>query len=191
MITLKSFRITIITFVSHNYIFNFFLFPRIRRAGKSLYSKNIINKLSGQFPYKVAHHESCHTLRELGISAEISEILNTLDGIDIINQLIDEIGEFQIPLEMIRLAPSASNFQPWRVLMVPKENIFHFYIHRRKPRSRTLISWPDFARIDLGIAVSHFDLTVKQANLNGDWVIENFDTPHAENMEYLISWVSK
>ncbi|MHA2109689.1 MAG: nitroreductase family protein [Candidatus Hodarchaeales archaeon] len=104
---------------------------------------------------------------------------------------IDEAGKFKTPLEMTRLSPSASNFQPWRILKIPNENIFHFYIYRKSPRSHTLLNWPDFSRIDLGIAVSHFDLTVKELNLDGKWLFEIPDVPQADNLEYLISWISE
>jgi len=36
-----------------------------------------------------------------------------------------EAGRYQDPLEMLRLGPSASNKQPWRV--VKEENLYHFY----------------------------------------------------------------
>ncbi|MHA2095187.1 MAG: nitroreductase family protein [Candidatus Hodarchaeales archaeon] len=104
---------------------------------------------------------------------------------------IADANEFSTPLEMVRLSPSASNFQPWRVVKKPQDNIFHFFIYRKSPRSHTLVQWPDFSRIDLGIAVSHFDLTAKQLNLVGEWRVVNPEFPGLKNMEYLISWVSK
>jgi nitroreductase len=40
----------------------------------------------------------------------------------------EEAGKFAIPLEMVRLAPSASNKQPWRI--VKKGDDWHFYLQR-------------------------------------------------------------
>ncbi len=110
---------------------------------------------------------------------------------DFITPLVkDAVKEFATPLEMVRLAPSASNFQPWRIIKIPDENIFHFYIYRRSPRSHRILNWPDLSRIDLGIAVCHFDLTVRQMNLSGEWRFEYPSHPVKEDMEYLLSWVS-
>ena len=104
---------------------------------------------------------------------------------------IDTTKDFSTPLEMVRLAPSASNFQPWRIVKEPSENNFHFFIYRKSPRSHNIVGWPDFSRIDLGIAVSHFDLTVNQLNLKGEWKFSVPEYPWKENLDYLISWVSK
>ena len=91
-------------------------------------------------------------------------------------------------LEMVRLSPSASNRQPWRVVKEQDRNIFHFFIFRDKPRTHRLFTWPDFKRIDLGIAVCHFDLTVKQLGLSGSWKVSDPEIKTPEKSEYLISW---
>ncbi len=91
-------------------------------------------------------------------------------------------------LEMVRLSPSASNRQPWRVVKELDKNIFHFFITRNKPRSHRLFSWPDFRRIDLGIAVCHFDLTVKQLGISGEWRISKPEINTPDQNDYLISW---
>ncbi len=57
-------------------------------------------------------------------------------------------------LEMVRLAPSASNKQPWRVLYL--DGNFHFYLQETPGYSK---SFPyNIQKIDLGIAACHFDL---------------------------------
>ncbi|MHA1944792.1 MAG: nitroreductase family protein [Candidatus Hodarchaeales archaeon] len=109
-------------------------------------------------------------------------------------------GDFSIPLhksslavfadvlEMVRLSPSASNRQPWRIVKEREKNIFHFFITRNKPRSHRLFSWPDFKRIDLGIAACHFDLTVKQLGISGEWRITKPEIYVPDQYDYSISW---
>lgn len=55
-------------------------------------------------------------------------------------------------LELVRLAPSADNKQPWRVLV--KKNKVHFYVHREQVYKQQLEF--DVQAIDMGIALSHF-----------------------------------
>ena len=98
------------------------------------------------------------------------------------------LNDFSDVLEMVRSAPSASNRQPWRIVKEQNYNNYHFFIYRKKPLSHKLFSWPDFKRIDLGIAVSHFDLTVKELGIVGEWRITEPEIPIPDNIQYLISW---
>lgn len=95
-------------------------------------------------------------------------------------------GDFELPLEMVRLAPSASNKQPWRILM--DEKLFHFYEYKEPKYSD---SFPyDIQRIDMGIAASHFDLSLKEKGINGSFrVIDEPSAELPENVEYVFSWI--
>jgi hypothetical protein len=83
-----------------------------------------------------------------------------------------DTGDFEIPLEMVRLSPSASNKQPWRIVKEKKKNVFHFFIKRNKMYKKNieLLQLSDLQRIDIGIAMCHFELTAQEANLKGKWV---------------------
>lgn len=103
-----------------------------------------------------------------------------------------EAGEYSLPLEMVRLAPSAVNGQPWRII---KEgaNSFHFYLKRSVVRKKTNdVFMPlDLQRIDMGIAMCHFELTVREINLEGKWEILNPGIAGmTRGLEYIISWVA-
>jgi nitroreductase len=103
----------------------------------------------------------------------------------------DEAGDFQIPLEMVRLGPSASNKQPWRILR--SDQHFHFYLERSPNYppgiARTLLGIPDLQRIDLGIALAHFSLSAAQLALKGSWQIISDDKyPIHPDWEYVTSW---
>lgn len=71
--------------------------------------------------------------------------------------IYDEANIYHLALEMVRLAPSAMNKQPWRV--VEGQNQFHFY---KSGRSKAL-------DIDLGIALCHFALTLNTAGITGSF----------------------
>ncbi|MHA1681062.1 MAG: nitroreductase family protein [Promethearchaeota archaeon] len=90
-------------------------------------------------------------------------------------------GEYRVPLEMVRLGPSAKNGQPWRILKEIDSNTFHFYIARE-----SVTGW---SRNDIGIAVCHFDLTCRELHLEGKWdlgLTPRMDTP---GWTHVISWI--
>jgi hypothetical protein len=101
------------------------------------------------------------------------------------------VGTFTDPLSLVRLAPSASNKQPWRLLQ--EEGIWHFYLERTpnypSPVFSYLLDTADLQRIDMGIAEAHFDLGVKEIGLPGDWIYADPNLEHPGiQLEYIISW---
>ena len=108
---------------------------------------------------------------------------------DSFNNILDKNVKdaYEIPLEMARLAPSASNKQPWRILR--KAGIYHFYICHT-PSYNRMYSY-DIQKIDMGIAMLHFEATAREAGLPGGWSISDpgLDTP--QHHEYIVSWIPK
>jgi nitroreductase len=103
-----------------------------------------------------------------------------------------DTGDYHSPLEMVRLGPSASNKQPWRV--VKGNKAWHFYLLRTAGyRDNPYISKmkiADLQRVDMGIAMSHFELAAEEKGLEGSWkIVEPEAKPAAEGMEYSFSWV--
>lgn len=100
----------------------------------------------------------------------------------------DDIGEYATVLEMVRLAPSARNRQPWRIIHDGNRSVFHFY--RAIADSNLTSGYNLYHRMDLGIAVAHFDLMVKELNLRGKWNIEEPLTSQSapDLLKYVISW---
>jgi nitroreductase len=102
-------------------------------------------------------------------------------------------GPFAEVLEMVRIGPSASNKQPWRVIKDGKT--WHFYLQRTRGYGAPtplfkMMRLADLQRVDIGIAMCHFDLTACQLSLNGKW---EHQQPSIEIMdelcEYIVSWV--
>jgi len=102
-------------------------------------------------------------------------------------------GQFATALEMVRLAPSASNRQPWRCL---KEGEMMHFCLQRFPGYQA-ITQTDLQRIDMGIAMAHFDLAMETAGIEGRWQVldspllraKPLKRPEAwQKAEYLVSW---
>jgi hypothetical protein len=97
----------------------------------------------------------------------------------------EETGAYREALENVRLAPSASNKQPWRIVYEQNRNTFLFYLSRafgyRHMRDVSL------QEIDIGIAMCHFELTVQELGLAGSWC-QNDSAPQIKSWEYMASW---
>lgn len=88
-------------------------------------------------------------------------------------------------LEMVRLAPSATNKQPWRI--VADNGRFHLFL-ARSPGYATMLPGPDMQRIDMGIAMCHFWLTAREQNLPGGWAQADPGLPLPQGSEYVATW---
>ena len=86
-------------------------------------------------------------------------------------------------LDSIRMAPSASNNQPWRI--VADGNVFRFYLSR-KPGYQKAFSRIDMQMLDMGIAMAHFDLVARENNIIPEWNISE-TAPLFEGWEPVIS----
>ena len=92
-------------------------------------------------------------------------------------------GKWQTALEAVRLAPSAVNKQPWRAVVC--RNCVHFYEKRSKARAEG--EW-DIQKIDMGIALCHFELTAAECGLNVSFCIDDPGLPAGENTVYIASY---
>lgn len=100
-------------------------------------------------------------------------------------------GDYETILEMVRLAPSASNKQPWRIVKFGAD--WHFYLQRTsqypQPVIKRLLGIADLQRIDMGIAMAHFDLSAKETGQKGNWVLDQPDLGRRPNLfEYTATW---
>lgn len=97
---------------------------------------------------------------------------------------LSSIGDYEKVIEMVRIAPSASNKQPWRII---KDNgHYHFYLIRTPGYG---VMNYDLQLNDMGIAKCHFELAANELGLSGYW--EKFNQEKTlKNWEYAFSWVS-
>jgi nitroreductase len=98
----------------------------------------------------------------------------------------DVAGRYAEALEMVRLAPSANNIQPWRI--VKSGNIFHFFLHKKtneKPHAKRI----NLQRFDMGIAMCHFELSLLSKGITGHWERRPTGLLSANDVEYISSFV--
>jgi nitroreductase len=103
----------------------------------------------------------------------------------------EDAGTYAQPLEMVRLGPSASNKQPWRVIR--EGDAWHFYLARTRGYGqgwlRTARPTADMQRLDMGIAMCHFELSARELGLKGNWRIDEPSVKRPDDLtEYTASW---
>jgi len=97
---------------------------------------------------------------------------------------LSTIDSYANVLEMVRIAPSASNKQPWRI--VKDNEYYHFYCCRTPGYG---IMNYDLQRNDIGIAMCHFEYAARALNLKGKWE-ERSVAPSISTWAYVKSWIS-
>lgn len=96
-------------------------------------------------------------------------------------------GDYALPLECVRIGPSASNRQPWRIVKETDREIFHFYLSRTLGYAEKFLD-VSLQDIDMGIAMCHFEVALQEMNLQGSW--QNVQpAPPPRGLEYIVSWV--
>jgi nitroreductase len=105
------------------------------------------------------------------------------------NNFLDDrnCGGFNTPLECVRMAPSASNKQPWRIIMGKGQDTVHFYL-KRTPGYGNMGKDIELQNVDMGIAMCHFELSAKELGLKGDWSVNNPQS-QSSGLEYIVSWI--
>lgn len=106
---------------------------------------------------------------------------------------LNEIGDYAKVLEMVRWGPSASNKQPWRLVRDHRQ--WHFYLQRTKGYGKDslmgkLLKVADVQRLDLGIAMCHFELSARELGFSGRWIMAGPQVARRVGplTEYVASW---
>ena len=92
----------------------------------------------------------------------------------------EEAGMYAEALEMVRLGPSASNGQPWRVVV---DECAHFYVNSRN-------GYESMNRLDMGIAFCHFELSLNEAGITGEWSISDPELS-STGLGYVATWTPR
>jgi nitroreductase len=95
-------------------------------------------------------------------------------------------------LEAVRMGPSATNKQPWRI--VRRGDLWHFYLMRTRGYGKgsalfRMLRIADLQRVDLGIAMCHFELVAREDGLTGGWIVADPGLPSpGPGIEYVATW---
>lgn len=90
---------------------------------------------------------------------------------------LSDSESFSFPLELMRLAPSSTNSQPWRAI-VCNSNVHFFYLHKSK-----------LSIVDCGIGLCHFIEGEKDKGHKGRFFEEENLPPTPEKWHYLVSYL--
>lgn len=97
----------------------------------------------------------------------------------------DPTYEFYEPLHFVKLAPSASNKQPWRIIM--DKNMAHFFLEKT-PNYNTNRPFV-IQELDIGIAIYHFEMGLIE--LGKSYEIKEVSCTHPNGFDYIISFIIK
>lgn len=98
----------------------------------------------------------------------------------------EEAGPFGDALEAVRLAPSATNRQPWRMVK-DRKGRFHLFV-KETPMYNRMLGKIRIQNIDMGIAMCHFELVARQSGNQGSWQGKE---PELEfpGLKFIASWL--
>lgn len=139
--------------------------------------------------YPTTKHSLTESLMRTALRSSSRKEWNTLFYLDNFQTPLHkgEAGDYAEPLEMLRLAPSDKNTQPWRVLK--SGNGYHFFVTYKSGISR---GEEIIKRVDAGIALSHFHQTAIELGLKGCFKQtepKNIELP--QNTYYITSWYAE
>jgi hypothetical protein len=55
----------------------------------------------------------------------------------------------------------------------------------------SILRLADLQRVDMGIAMCHFEITASELGLNGIWVLDDPKIQIPESTEYTVTWIAK
>ncbi len=144
------------------------VFPIISPIGIPLEKRSITDTLVR----KIAKSDQRKEWQELFFSTSFENILSKEDASDYVTAL-----------ELVRIAPSASNKQPWRI--VKDGELFHFF----KVQGYGDVFGYDIQSVDMGIAACHFELALKEKQIVGKFYKEqDIKIELPEKTTYSFSW---
>lgn len=96
----------------------------------------------------------------------------------------EKAGKWLIPLQMVQKAPSATNKQPWRLVI--EDNCVHFF--EKKTKGYAKEETGDIQKVDLGIAMCHFEIGANEKGIKGHFVNKPLSLSLPENTDYIITY---
>jgi hypothetical protein len=73
-------------------------------------------------------------------------------------------------------------------------NAWHFFLQRIKGYGKgsllyTMLRLADLQRVDMGIAMCHFELTANELGIKGVWILDEPGIEKPQGAEYTVSWI--
>ena len=93
----------------------------------------------------------------------------------------ERAGKYREALELVRLAPSSVNKQPWRI--VKQGDTFHFYKKSSLPANPK----GDVQKLDIGIALAHFMLALEEAGIAARAAQDDPGIPCEKDAAYIVT----
>ncbi len=97
-----------------------------------------------------------------------------------------DADDYRDALEAVRLGPSASNRQPWRIVM-SAPGTFNLYLKENKIYNR-ILGKIRIQRLDMGIAMCHFELVAHDNELPGRWLTD-LPAKQLPGLTYVATWI--
>lgn len=95
---------------------------------------------------------------------------------------LDSTDPYHDVLEMVQIAPSAANTQPWRIIQ--GDGGYHFYTVKDMPEIND--GKINVTYNDMGIAMCHFEMACTYHDLKGKWTTKDQKNPNG--WHYVTSW---
>ena len=95
----------------------------------------------------------------------------------------DKAGDVKEALELVRLAPSAVNKQPWRAVVCG--DTVHFY--EKQSRGLAAANGWDIQKVDVGIALCHFVCAMEEGGRKTVFTLADPSLPHPADTVYIAS----
>jgi len=104
-----------------------------------------------------------------------------------------DAGPWSRALEAVRLGPSASNKQPWRIVRTggAADPSFHLFLYEDAGYN-TAIRGVRIQELDIGIAMRHFEAAAAALGLPGSWRrLEEMPVAFGQPLAYYASWTAR
>lgn len=97
--------------------------------------------------------------------------------------------KYKKALEWVNVGPSARNKQPWRLLI--KDNEVHFYLEAESMENN-LPAIRGFQRMDIGIAMAHFEIGMDYFGEKGKWaILDDINIKAPKKYQYISTFIEK
>ena len=138
--------------------------------------------------YPAEHNTTVNGLIRLSVGANRrkpwEELFFNADGKTPLDK--EQAGSYRDALEAVRLGPSATNRQPWRLVKDQKDQ-YHLYLKENRLYNK-LLGKIRIQNIDMGIAMCHFELVARQRGNKGCWQQADPNL-HLHGLKYIASWL--